>query len=289
MFDRFKRDGGEAIAYVVTGDGETEFVSVFVPGEAPAVAASTHPNYAAILEGAKAGDPSVLALFDIAAQAAGRFERLSERVTARNGRLYLDGEEFASALSSQVVRFLADGVDDWRPLVLFLEAVQANPSAHSRDQLYSWLDAHEFTITRDGMIVAYKGVQRTDEGEFVSIHSGRAIVNGEEHEGHIPNPLGAVVEMPRGDVASDPSTGCSYGLHVGTFEYAKGFAKGAVLEVHVNPRDVVSVPTDCKAAKMRTCRYSVVGVLDAAYASAVIGGAVPLGDGEDDGEGWGEV
>lgn len=35
-----------------------------------------------------------------------------------------------------------------------------------------------------------------------------------------------------------------------------------MLEVVINPRDVVSVPHDCSAQKLRTCRYVVTGVTD---------------------------
>jgi hypothetical protein len=51
--------------------------------------------------------------------------------------------------------------------------------------------------------------------------------------------------------------GCSVGLHVGTYDYASNFTLN-VLEVHVNPRDVVSVPTDSNWAKVRCCRYVVI-------------------------------
>jgi hypothetical protein len=155
------------------------------------------------------------------------------------------------------------------PLVNFFENVQSNPNPHSREQLYSWLNRENFTITGDGMIVGYKGVRKTDEG-LESIQSGRAIVNGEVKTGHIPNPLGATIEMPRGDVEFDPSVGCHTGLHVGNFAYANSFAQGALLEVRVNPRDVVSVPTECSAQKMRTCRYVVFGMIDAPHTVPVV-------------------
>jgi hypothetical protein len=76
--------------------------------------------------------------------------------------------------------------------------------------------------------------------------------------------------MPRSEVEWDPTVGCHRGLHVGTWDYAYGFAQGAVMEVHVNPRDVVSVPTDSDAAKVRCCRYTIVRVIDAPYTAAVV-------------------
>jgi hypothetical protein len=262
-------------------DGDSNIV-VFVPGAAPQVAHSTHPNFAKIVALALANDESIVALFDVAATVGQKFERLSERVTTKNGRLYLDGEEIANALTEQVLRFLDEGVNDWLPLVRFFENVQSNPNEHSREQLYAWLAAGAFTITVDGMIVGYKGVRPTGEG-YESINRGRAIVDGVEVSGAIPNNLGSVIEMPRGEVQHDPSVGCHTGLHVGTYEYANGFAQGALLEVHVHPRDVVSVPTDCSAQKMRTCRYVVIDIIDQPYTTAV----KPY-DYEDDGDLWGD-
>ena len=144
-----------------------------------------------------------------------------------------------------------------------MENVAANPNAHSREQLFDWLRDRQFTITTDGCFIAYKGVYERDEDAEddypyqSSWSGGEAIVNGQRFEGAVPNACGATVEMPRASVQHDPTHGCSTGLHVGTYKYAEGYARGALLTVLVNPRDVVSVPTDCNAEKMRVCRYVV--------------------------------
>lgn len=265
---------------VGTEDGDSN-ITVFVPGNVPQVAHSTHPNFQRILAGVLEGDSTVVELFDVAATAGAKFQRLSERVTARHGRLYLDGVEVDNALTTQVLRFLEAGVEDWKPLVLFFENVQANPQEHSREQLYTWLAKRDFTITQDGMIVGYKGVTTVDGG-FKSIHSGTAIVDGVPHSGQIPNHIGAVVEMPRDQVTFDPAVGCHTGLHVGTYRYASDFGRGALLEVHVNPRDVVSVPTDSDFQKVRVCRYVVIDTIDQPYTAPVIGADWDWDDDEDD-------
>jgi hypothetical protein len=94
--------------------------------------------------------------------------------------------------------------------------------------------------------------------------------------------------MPRDQVQFDPGVGCHTGLHVGTFEYAAGFAQGALLEVVVNPRDVVSVPTDCGAQKMRTCRYTVVGLLEQRLDSPLRVYDQAADEDYLDGAGWGD-
>lgn len=261
------------VSYTLVGDGEDANVVVFIPGLSPLVAHSSHPRFEDIVRGAREGDESVAALFDLAASVAERFEPLSERVSVANGRVYFDGDEVPGTISDHIVRFLDEGIEDWKPLVRFLENVGQNPNAHSRDMLYDWLRAERFTITDAGMIVGYKGVRVVQDENgtetFESIHSGRAIVDGAVVVGHIPNAVGSVITMPRESVTFDPASGCNVGLHVGTYGYANGFARGALLEVHVHPRDVVSVPTDCSATKMRVSRYVVAGTISAPWTSPV--------------------
>lgn len=237
--------------------GDQKVITVFIPGQPmPFCADSTHPNFAKIVAAVEKGDEAGLpTLFDAAAEIAKQFKALSERVSVAAGRIYFDGDEIHNTLTEQVRRFLDEGVEDYKPLVKFFEKVQANPSQHSRDQLYEWLTRHKFTITDEGDLLGYKGVKN----DLTSVHAGPAIVDGKAVNGHVPNNVGSTIEIARGQVVADSSVGCSVGLHVGTWEYARKWGP-TLLEVHVNPRDVVSVPTDCNAQKVRVCRYKVVAV-----------------------------
>jgi hypothetical protein len=263
------------LQYSIVSLGDEANITVFANGGVY-VAHSSHPNYdtiAAEVLGEPYPDADyVISLFDTSQAVADRFENLSERVTVANGRVYFDGDEVNNALTKQIVRFLQEDLGDWQPLVLFMENVAQNPNEHSREQLYRWLSQHEFPINENGHIVAYKGVTQPDEdGIAWSIHSGRATVNGEVYTGRIPNEIGSVVEMPRLDVHHDPGVGCSTGLHAGTWNYASGFGQGTTLTVAINPRDVVSVPTDCEDQKVRVCRYYVEDVVTDPYYSAYTG------------------
>lgn len=251
--------------HVRTEDGR-ESLTVFTPSGPPIVATGDHPHFAELLEGAQTDIPAddLRNLADLSNAVAQHFNTLSERVAVANGRVYFDGDEVDSTITRQIIRCLEDpDAGDWKPLVLFMENVAANPNQHSREQLFDWLRDREFTITSNGCFIAYKGVHPRDEDAEDSYpyqsswSGGEAIVNGERFEGVVPNGCGATVEMPRSDVQHDPTHGCSTGLHVGTYKYAEGYARGALLTVLVNPRDVVSVPTDCNAEKMRVCRYVV--------------------------------
>jgi hypothetical protein len=243
--------------YVADENGAT--IAALINGEL-FTATDRHAGFARIHEALRDGEneTTVRDLFDATLTVARRFEALSERVTLAGGRLFFDGDLINNSLTEQVLRFIDEGIEDWQPLVNFFEKVALNPNAHSREQLFDWLSRHEFAITPDGDFIAYKGVRRGSEKAFESCSSGPAVINGTPHaSGPVPQDIGDVVEMARSRVHHDPTQGCSVGLHVGDFSYASSFGP-VLLLVKVNPRDVVSVPTDCDWKKMRVCRYTVV-------------------------------
>jgi hypothetical protein len=200
------------------------------------------------------------------------FKAITDRVSVQGSTILFDGDPVDNALTKQIIRFLDEGVEDWKPLVAFMEKVQQNPEEHSREQLFEWLSRHDFAIDDEGNIVAYKSVVRKN-GEYVSWHAGTAWVNGVEHANkQIPQKVGDVVTMPRSAVAFDPAQACSAGLHVASHNYASNFLSGeALLHVRVNPRDVVSVPTDSNWEKVRVCRYEIIAegekVVNASYSA----------------------
>jgi hypothetical protein len=231
----------------------------------------THVNYDQIretlLDGVDEADADrVYALADAASEVENTLRRLSDRVTLRRDSIYFDGDKMESRLTRHIVDMIHSGDENWGGYVKFLENVQANPSKSSRKSLFKFLDKHDLVITDDGHFIGYKGVQ--DNEDNLSVTSGKEPVtvtleNGdvEEHTGYIPNPVGATVEMPRSLVDDNREQACSVGLHVGTHEYANGFGR-KLLTVKVNPRDVVSVPSDSDDSKIRTCRYTVLEVND---------------------------
>ena len=210
-------------------------------------------------------EQEIITLADYSAAISDKFESLSDRVSVKGGEVYFDNDPIDNSISKHIIRCL-DADEDWISVVNFLEKVSTNPDPNSREQLYNWLNIHDFTITYEGDIIGYKGVKESsdEEAQYESLHSGRAIVNGvEQRNSVIKQNIGDVVEMPRSQVNHDPDQGCSYGLHVGTHDYAKGYGS-IVLEVVFNPRDVVSVPNDSGYAKLRTCRYHIVDVANEA-------------------------
>lgn len=243
--------------------GDKANLTAFINGEM-FVAAQDHPNWDAILEKVLSDDDSVVSLFNPITEVAKRFEALSDRVSVKGNRVYFDGDLVDNALTQQILDFINTD-EDFTPLVNFYEKLATNPNEHSREQFYRWIQATSgLTITNSGDVIAYKGVRRLPEDhefDFESTSSGTATVDGEVKTGRIPQRIGSVVEMPRSEVQFDPSQGCSTGLHAGTFEYAQDYGT-VVLKVVINPRDVVSVPTEHSDAKVRVCRYVPIEVAD---------------------------
>jgi hypothetical protein len=228
---------------------------------------SLNPSYDDIVRLLDAGDDSVWSLFDTAGAIAAKFRSITDRVSYDGKNILFDGDVEHSALSKQILRALESGEQDYVALAKFREKLAQNPVAHSREQAYNWLASHDFKITPEGDIVAYKGVYATDtpgvfRSSWASIHVDKpsAYVNGTALPAreHVRQEVGDVVSMPRSEVVHDPNVSCDRGLHVGTFSYAASFGD-ARLEVHVNPRDFVSVPNG-EGEKGRVCRYYVASV-----------------------------
>ena len=154
---------------------------------------------------------------------------------------------------------LRQGMKDSAPLVNFITRLQANPSANSVNELYSFLCYKQLATTPDGMVYGYKGVQKdywSSTGNADTI-----VVQGKTNERHqILNEVGATIEVARRCVDDNKDNHCSFGLHVGSFDYADNWAgeDGRLLLVEFDPADAVSVPTDCDFQKLRVSKYKVI-------------------------------
>lgn len=255
-------------ASVTTGRGLATVTAFNVEAEEPVfVANENHPHWNAILDGLRQGNPEVWGLFDVATSVMRSFNQVTDRISWDGQDVLFDGDPIHSVLADQLVRAIQDGhPENYTALAKFWEKLESNPTEHSRQQAFDWLSCHQFQITPDGDVVGYKGVLDRRDGSYESAWASRvpdvpsAFVNGVPVPplSRVPQKVGDVVTMPRSEVVHDPGQACERGLHVATRDYAGSY--GTVLEVHVNPRDIVSVPTDGNGAKVRACRYVVARV-----------------------------
>lgn len=273
---------------VVNSEDKGKSVSLlFSDGSAPLSVSESHMNYQEIMDLLLSGDyteDKIKSLANIAINVGERFRVLSDRVSIHNDNVFFDNDVVDNSIAQHILRLINDKNDDgWLALVNFLAKLKRNPSVASQNSLYTWLVDREFTILPDGRFLAYKGVKLGETGESLSINAGPGFVNNEAVNGHIPNPVGATISISREYVDADVNVGCSRGLHAGTWNYAKGFARGRILKVAIDPQDVVSVPADCAFQKLRVSRYVVLESTDVEYHAPTY-----LEDGDYDEDGYDE-
>jgi hypothetical protein len=162
-----------------------------------------------------------------------------------NGLLWLDGESLPDAISDRVLAFQKEQLPI-EHLVKFARKLRLNPSFNSRLQLFKFLEHNGHPITTEGNFIAYRGVT----ADFKDKHTGKW-----------DNSIGSICEIERSKVDDNPNNTCSTGLHVACFDYAQGFGE-RLIEVEVDPRDVVAVPTDYNGTKMRVCKFKVTNICD---------------------------
>lgn len=159
-----------------------------------------------------------------------------------------------------------------RAFARFAERLEANPSEEAKENVFNWFigltrQGERMSITNDGKLVAYKGVQLVD-GVPHSIFQGPGIIEAPAQDtvfiehASLPNRIGSTVSVQRSYVDPNPEHGCAQGLHAGTYAYARSWGNGNVLQVEIDPAHIVVIP-DCSGfQKLRCHRYVVVGFVN---------------------------
>ena len=169
----------------------------------------------------------------------------SGNVTVTDGEVLYKGQPLNGYLASKLVQFFREGLPV-EHYCAFLSNLMDNPSMVSRKELYLFLGSANLPVTEDGCFLAYKAVRH----DFKDKHSGR-----------FDNSPGVTHEMERHEVDDDRNQTCSYGFHAAAYQYARDFLGGGgdkMVAVKINPKDVVSVPSDYNNQKLRCCKYTVM-------------------------------
>lgn len=224
---------------VITADGNTMTIT-----------SESHRNYNEIREATKEHNwPLVQELIDLASQMAKQFESVSGSVRIKHGILYFGERAISGVLGERAVQMHNEGFN-MDPLFAFVENLYENPSKRSVTQLYGFLEATDLPITEDGHFLAYKMISK----DYKDLRTGT-----------MDNSIGAIPEMNRNECDEDPTRTCSTGLHFCSQKYLGFYSSGhRTVIVKVNPRDVVSIPTDYNNSKGRACRYEIVGEFEVA-------------------------
>jgi hypothetical protein len=224
--------------YIVQGSNITVVI-----GNKPHTISKSHITYNKVLEAIKASDWGTVKNIIEPIKVVLNYGQ--GNVSVQGEQLFWKGKVMHNALTNRMVAMLQDGFPV-EPLVAFMENLMTNPSKRAVDELYGFLEKNSLPITPDGHFLAYKKVRQN----YFDCHTGT-----------MDNSVGKVVEMERNEVDDNKEQTCSTGLHFCSQEYLPHFggSDSRVVIVKINPRDVVSIPTDYNNAKGRACRYEVIG------------------------------
>jgi hypothetical protein len=222
--------------FILQGDN----VTLVIDGE-PHTINKTHVTYNKLVDAIKSG------LWDTVKELINPTKALVNysqgNLSVVNGEMFWKGKAFHNALATRIISMLDEGFDI-NPMVNFMNNLMQNPSKRAVDELYGFLEKNSLPITPDGCFLAYKRVK----DNYTDCHTGT-----------MDNSVGRVVEMSRNEVDDNCDNTCSAGLHFCSHDYLRSFGGDRTVIVKIDPRDVVSIPSDYDSAKGRTCRYEVVG------------------------------
>lgn len=228
---------------------------VVVIGNKSHTVSKTHITYQKVVDAIKSGDWDAVKEYIEPKQVVLKYGK--GNVTIEGEKLFWKGTEFHNAVAIRTINMLQEGFPI-EPMILFMENLMQNPSMQSVKELYGFLEKNNLPVTPDGHFLAFKRVR----ANFYDVHSGT-----------MDNSPGKIVEMERNAVDDDRDRTCSTGLHFCAQSYLSHFGGEKIVIVKINPRDVVSIPSDYNDAKGRACRYEVIGELgvdpDAAFDKTV--------------------
>lgn len=200
----------------------------------------THPRFASIVEACV--DNELELAYEMANIRKSIQKFTQGDVTIEGDTLKYRGEEVHSGLAEAILRLMQEGDEGFKKLVAFMNKVGHNPSYKSRMELFGFVKHNDIEILENGNMLCWKRIR----DDWKDCHTGK-----------IDNSVGATVTMERSEVNDDSSQTCSAGLHVCAKSYLGHFGGARVVRCEVDPKDVVSIPTDYNDSKMRCCKYIV--------------------------------
>lgn len=208
-----------------------------------------HVNYEAVQQAIAQGRRNDLP--DLANVAKAVESYIKGDIRIEDGVVYYGEQVVHNVVADRIVDLMQAG-EEIDPLIVFLENLLDNPAEYAVKEMYLFMECNNIAITPDGHFLAYKAVRR----DYLDHHSAT-----------LDNSVGKVVEMDRGEVDPVRDRLCSHGLHFCGLSYIRSVpgyrGNGSrLMLVKINPRDVVSIPSDYNNAKGRCCRYEVVAEVD---------------------------
>jgi transcriptional regulator with XRE-family HTH domain len=201
---------------------------------------SSHVSFNSIVRALKKGDSErALRLFDKSQLIA---DKSQGKVTVKKDGVFYNGTLLNNSLTTRILNLIKEG-KSVSHMLKFMDRLYLNPSQDAINELFDWLNGCKLPITDDGRFVAYRRVRSDYKDVFT---------------GTIDNSVGQLVYMKRSDVCSDRHNTCAQGLHFCSIAYLPSYPGDRIMQVVVDPADVVSIPSDYNYTKGRTWQYEVV-------------------------------
>jgi len=184
-----------------------------------------------------------------------------------DGVLYANDRPVNTVLANRTLLMMEKGIA-FDYMFRFIENVMNNSSRRATEELFPFMikkqhsNGREYAplpITEDGFLLAYKSLNN----DYTDCHTStvdntppKRDANGELLSGEEPR----IISMPRNEADEDFGVDCSEGFHVGSLSYVSTFGHSdrKIVIVKVNPKDVVSVPSNENCVKCRVCSYEVL-------------------------------
>jgi len=230
------------VAYIITED----CLNLYLDGK-PFMVNSGHCNFDLIIKKLKDKDYDGLeSLVDIPSSIANATQG---KVVIVEDKIYYNGKEVHNVIVERILAFIKNDLP-FEPLVLFLENLLSNPTTTAIDELYLFLEKGQLPLTDDGHFLAYKKVN----------NDYRSFVPSPETGEYFDHSVGSIVSEDRSVVDTNRNATCSRGLHFCSLNYLPHYygGNGRVMILKINPRDVVSIPSDYSNSKGRACHYEVI-------------------------------
>jgi len=163
-------------------------------------------------------------------------------VEVKKDGVYYKGTKIDNSLTKRILQIIKEN-KPVSAMLKFMDNLYQNPESFAINELYDWLNGCNLPITDDGCFMAYKRV-RSDYKDC--------------YTGTIDNSEGQIVFMKRTDVNPNRNETCSRGLHFCSIAYLPEYPGDKIMQVKIDPKDVVSIPNDYNYSKGRTWMYEVV-------------------------------
>lgn len=191
-------------------------------------------------------------------------------VSIAGDKAYWKQQELHGVIVKRLIDMFKEGFSVV-PLVNFLNNLMQNPAKTAINELYEFLEAGNLPITPDGCFLAYKRINV----DYKDIHSNTVLnkpaalmtpaeikqlsssVN-DRVKVQVRNGT-TFVSMERQEVDPNRNNHCSTGLHFCSLSYLATFTGERTIILKINPKDVVSIPSDYNHTKGRCCAYEIVG------------------------------